>query len=145
MVAGPLRPLRLRPPSPAPRYQPLVPVPSPRAAPEIPGPPAVVHRCPHPRRVSTPARDIMYVYPRFRYRRRAGGSKEATSPLATPEKRFCRPWRAFSILRDRRSTSPTWRIERRVERMKKGGRNENVVLRGASVTQKIKASSSSSS
>jgi len=40
MVAGPLRPLRLRPPSPAPRYQPPVPAaatPCPRVVPGIPG------------------------------------------------------------------------------------------------------------
>jgi len=70
MVAGPLRPLRLRPPSPAPRYQPPVPAAATPLAPSCPGDPRILSAPSRPlfvvlsplgRSVSTPA-CAMYVH-----------------------------------------------------------------------------------
>lgn len=173
MVAGPLRPLRLRPPSPAPRYQPPVPAaatPLPRVVPGIlglsPRPPTPrSSSIPSPlgRSVSTPARAMyVHVHPsRFRSCRRPSGgtivrmgSREGGEPpgtITTSEKRgrgssrhACYPWRAFSTLRrNGQSRLPTFEAEKRKGKAEKG--ESVVVLQGASVTQKIKASSSSSS
>lgn len=109
MVAGPLRPLRLRPPSPAPRYQPPVPAAATPLPWVVPGILGFSPRPPTPRLssilsplgrpVSTPARAMyVHVHPsRFRSCRRPSGgtivrmgSREGGEPpgtITTSEKR----------------------------------------------------------